>query len=206
MYREGAAVTIAGRPNVGKSSLFNALLRDARAIVTAHPGTTRDLIEEIITIKGIPVRLIDTAGLRHARDEAEKIGVEVARNALLSAAVVLLVIDATDPDRAEDKSLAAELAGLETPVLAVVNKTDLEPQPGLPDWVAGLAGCCPVSAMTGEGLHELEGAIGGLLLDGAVVPPDQSMLTRVHQRDSLRRAREGLARLLGEFSGPRPSS
>ena len=145
LYREGAAVTIAGRPNVGKSSLFNALLRDARAIVTARPGTTRDLLEEVITIQGIPVRLSDTAGLRHSDDEVERIGVDIARTALSAADAVLFVVEATDPITPEDEALAADLHALDVPVFLVVNKTDLNPAPALGRWGDGFAATCLVS-------------------------------------------------------------
>jgi tRNA modification GTPase len=198
LYREGVSVAIAGRPNVGKSSLFNALLRDARAIVTPHPGTTRDLIDEVITIEGVPVRLIDTAGLRAAEDEVERIGVDVARKALADAALILLVVDATEAC-AEDRELAEELRGLETPFVTVLNKIDLEPNAMRPAWSSEELELCRVSALTGEGLKELEAALGRLLLGEAPIAPDQGMVTRVHQRDSLRRAANALERLLGNF-------
>ncbi len=199
LYREGASVTIAGQPNVGKSSLFNALLRDARAIVTAQPGTTRDLIEEVITIEGIPVRLTDTAGLRNTHDEVEKIGVEIAKNALKSAAVVLLVIDAASPDSPHDRELVEELKELGVPALLVTNKIDLSPNPEVPVWASSFREVCAVSAITGQGLHELEAALGRLLLGDGAVTPDRGLITRVHQRDSLRRAEEALGRLLDNF-------
>ena len=97
LYREGASVVIAGRPNVGKSSLFNALLRDARVIVTQHAGTTRDVIEDVITVDGIPVRLADMAGLRETDDEIERIGVERAWTMARESDLILLVVDASEP-------------------------------------------------------------------------------------------------------------
>lgn len=199
LYREGASVTIAGRPNVGKSSLFNALLRDTRAIVTAQPGTTRDLLEEFITLQGIPVRLSDTAGLRHAEDEAERIGVDMARGALTAADMVLFVIEATSPATPEDEALATDLAALEIPVFLVVNKTDLAPHPDLSHWRNRFATTCLISAQTGAGLRELENILAGHLLHGTSVSPSEVLVSRVHQRDSLRRAHEALEHLLANF-------
>ena len=199
LYREGASVTIAGRPNVGKSSMFNALLRDARAIVTAQPGTTRDLIEEIITIQGIPVRLSDTAGLRHSDDETERLGVGIARNALAGADIVLFLVDATDPATSDDMALAAELDTLGVPVVLAANKIDLAPCPDLSHWQQRFAETCLVSAHTDAGLGELEAALAKQLLGGAGASPSEVLITRVHQRDSLRRAHQALRRLLENF-------
>ncbi|MFO7975869.1 MAG: tRNA uridine-5-carboxymethylaminomethyl(34) synthesis GTPase MnmE [Candidatus Hydrogenedentota bacterium] len=199
LYREGASVTIAGRPNVGKSSLFNALLRDARAIVTAQPGTTRDLLEEFITLEGIPVRLSDTAGLRHSHDEVERIGVDIARGALTSADMVLFVVEATSPATPEDEALARDLSALEVPVFLVVNKTDLAPNPDLSYWRNRFASTCLLSAQTGAGLHELEAALTRQLLHGASLSASEVLITRVHQRDSLRRAQQALEHLLANF-------
>ncbi len=216
LYREGAGAAIVGRPNVGKSSLFNALLRDARAIVTPEPGTTRDLIEEIITIGGVPVRLSDTAGLRTSDDQAEQIGVQVARNALQNADIVLLVVDASEPLSEADHRLAREVAELEMPAVVVLNKTDLVPDPPVPDWADPFV---RVSALTGQGLKELEDVLGDILLGDSRalstpecacrgkenedvflrVGPDQGLITRIHQADSLRRAVESTRHLLDHF-------
>lgn len=199
LYREGAGAAIVGRPNVGKSSLFNALLRDARAIVTPEPGTTRDLIEEIITIAGVPVRLSDTAGLRSSDDQVEQIGVQVARNALQNADIILLVVDASEPLSEADEQLAREVADLEAPVVVALNKTDLAPDTPVPDWASPFAGTVRVSALTGQGLKELEDALGDILLGDSRVGPDQGLITRIHQADSLRRAAESTRHLLDNF-------
>ena len=200
LYREGASIAIAGRPNVGKSSLFNALLRDARAIVSAQPGTTRDRIEEMIALSGVPVRLSDTAGLRGAHDDIERIGVEIAREALDAADIVLFVVDTSSATTEEDMALARELETLEKPVWLALNKIDIAGE-GLEwdGWTGRFAGATRVSAKTGEGLALLEKDLGGLLLGGAAVTPDQGMITRAHQRDSLRRAAASLDRVIGNF-------
>lgn len=200
LYREGAAIAIAGQPNVGKSSLFNALLRDARAIVTAHPGTTRDLIEEVITLSGIPARLTDTAGLRAATDEVERIGIESARRALSNADVVMFLLDAAAPATDEDEVLAREVLALGVPAVLVLNKIDLNSEPRLPSWVDAFAAVVRVSALRSTGLKELEDALHRLLLgDAGTISPDQGVITRVHQRDSLRRAITALERMLENY-------
>ena len=199
LYREGAGVTIVGRPNVGKSCLFNALLRDARAIVSALPGTTRDRIEETITLSGIPVRLTDTAGLRTTHDEVEQIGIDIARGALRAADIVLLVLDASEPLTAEDLTVMDELRASDTPVWIAFNKTDLALKTPPPPETDGFAGLTPLSAQTTDGLHRLEDGLAGLLLGGGAPSPEQLMLTRAHQRDSVRRAADALDRLLANF-------
>jgi tRNA modification GTPase len=200
LYREGASVAIVGRPNVGKSSLFNALLRDARAIVTAVPGTTRDLLEEVITISGVPVRLSDTAGLHATDDEVERIGIDRARAALANADIILIVIDATQPTSDEDQALAQEVSGLARPRIVALNKLDLAPDAEMDTSFDVNSKICRVSAKTGEGLKELEAEIGKLLLGGRAISPDQGLITRVHQRDSMRRAADALERLLQNYS------
>ena len=201
LYREGATVAIAGRPNVGKSSLFNALLRESRAIVTQYAGTTRDLLEEIMTVKGIPVRLTDTAGLRETQDEVEKLGVAAARTALGRAAAILFVQDASMPDLEADRELIAECRALDVPVLQVLNKIDLVPDgPSPTPGDNGFAASVRVSATDQTVLDTLESALATLLLGAKDIAPDQGLVTRLHQRDSLRRALEALERLLGDYS------
>lgn len=200
LYREGASIAIAGRPNVGKSSLFNALLRDARAIVSAQPGTTRDRIEETITLSGVPVRLVDTAGLRHAQDEVERMGVSMAREAMQAADMILFVVDATSPATEADVALAGELRDLDRPVWIALNKTDIvRCCAPLPPAFDGFHGPTPVSALTGEGLESLEKGLAGLILGGAHVAPEQGLISRAHQRDSLHRAAEAVGRTLARF-------
>jgi tRNA modification GTPase len=196
LYREGATIAIAGRPNVGKSSLFNALLRDARAIVSARPGTTRDRIEEYITLAGVPVKLVDTAGLRPTEDEVEQIGVAITREVLRTASLAVFVVDAAEGAGAGDREMLDELAGLSVPVVLALNKIDLAPNAPLPGWEVSFAATCRLSALTGDGLKELEEALGRLLLGGANLSADQAMLTRLHQKDSLRRAADCVQRLL----------
>ncbi len=198
LCREGAVLAIVGRPNVGKSSLFNALLRDTRAIVSKHAGTTRDRIEEYITLSGIPVKLIDTAGLRQTDNEVERIGVALAREALENANMILFVLDAAAPAEEEDVCLAQELAELTLPTVVVLNKADLVDVCVSPACCASFADTVSISALTGDGLKKLEDILVGHLLGGVNLDAGQAMLNRLHQKESLRRSIESVERLLDD--------
>jgi tRNA modification GTPase len=124
IVHEGLTLAIVGRPNVGKSSLFNRLVERERAIVTATPGTTRDLVTETVSIGGIPVKLVDTAGIRHALDEAESIGIEKSLEALADADLVLIVLDSSQQPSQEDKELLAQIE--QRSAIVVKNKSDLK--------------------------------------------------------------------------------
>jgi tRNA modification GTPase len=183
--RGGALLVIAGRPNAGKSSLFNALLGTERAIVTEVPGTTRDAIEAQAVLEGFPFRLVDTAGLRASDDRVEKIGIEVSRKYLAAADLVLFCEDAGAGSGERDHRERDEfLAQVNAPVVAVVTKVDLANR--LTAYPPNRLG---VSAVTGEGLAELrrrlaETAFGRLLALGDVEP----VVTRARHRVALERA------------------
>lgn len=148
--QKGLEVVLCGRPNVGKSSLLNALSREERAIVTNIPGTTRDIIRADVMLSGVRVHFADTAGLRDSADDIEKIGVELARRAIAGADVVLAVLDASSPLSDEDRELLQNTEG--APRIIVLNKGDL-PQKLNPD---DFENCVLVSAARGEGIDELE--------------------------------------------------
>ena len=155
IVHEGLTLAIVGRPNVGKSSLFNQLVERERAIVTATPGTTRDLVSETVAIGGIPVKLVDTAGIRHALDEAESIGIRKSMEALADADLVLVVLDASQGETAEDAELLRQAAN--RPVIVVGNKCDLGSDG---QWsVASGQRFVRTSALTGEGIAELRAEI-----------------------------------------------
>src|SRR5215831_12984623 len=154
IVHEGLTLAIVGRPNVGKSSLFNRLVERERAIVTATPGTTRDLVTETVALGGIPIKLVDTAGIRHSTDEAESIGIRKSYEALSEADLVLVVIDSTQEVSAEDRELLAVSSQRRS--LAVANKSDLAPD-GLPP--IGDLKVFRTSAVTGEGIDTLRAAI-----------------------------------------------
>ncbi len=153
IVHEGLTLAIVGRPNVGKSSLFNRLVERERAIVTATPGTTRDLVTETVAIGGIPVRLVDTAGIRQALDEAESIGIRKSMEALADADLVLVVVDASAERTKEDNELLAQAEN--RPTIVVENKSDL----GGNGHVRGTGHSLRTSALTGDGVDELRATI-----------------------------------------------
>jgi len=165
VVHEGLTLAIVGRPNVGKSSLFNRLVERERAIVTASPGTTRDLVTETVAIGGIPVNLVDTAGIRRALDEAESIGIRKSMEALADADLVLVVLDSSQPTAAEDQELLQQVNG--RPAILVQNKADIGSSHfSLP---SSRLGSVRTSALTGEGIAELRKQIldhvGGLQIE-----------------------------------------
>jgi tRNA modification GTPase len=154
IVHEGLTLAIVGRPNVGKSSLFNRLVERERAIVTATPGTTRDLVSETVAIGGIPVKLVDTAGIRDALDEAESIGIRKSMEALADADLVLVVLDASQAKTDEDAKLLSLVEN--RPVIVVGNKCDLGASG---PWLVASAEKVRTSAVTGEGIAELRASI-----------------------------------------------
>jgi tRNA modification GTPase len=196
VYREGIRLAIVGRPNVGKSSLLNALLREDRAIVTPIAGTTRDVIEETANIRGIPVTAIDTAGLREAEDVVERIGVERARSAMDTASLLLFVVDMSAAWTEEESRLADGVAG--RPVIWVLNKQDLVDTEEIARWPARLpqeaAGrTVAISAASGEGMPALEEAIAGAVLGGGTDVGEEVVVSNVRHARALEMARDSLA-------------
>ncbi len=184
IVHEGLTLAIVGRPNVGKSSLFNRLVERERAIVTATPGTTRDLVSEIVSIGGIPVTLVDTAGFRHAHDEAELIGIQKSMEALADADLVLVVVDASQGVTSEDAELLRQ-AG-KRPVIVVGNKCDLGTSG---QWSVVSGQRALTSAVTGQGIGELRAEILRHIGGDAGVQAEPGFLTNIrHQgliKDSL---------------------
>jgi len=166
-----------GRPNVGKSSLFNRLLEQDRAIVTEIPGTTRDLVSETASIGGIPVKLCDTAGIRQTAERVESLGIERSYQAMADADLTLVVVDLARPFAAEDESLIAR-AGARA--LVVGNKRDLVRGAG--EWPSLL----PVSALTGEGISELRDAILEAVAPKGVFEQETGFITSLRHEQLLR--------------------
>ncbi len=197
IVRDGARVAIVGSPNVGKSSLFNRLLEEERAIVTPMSGTTRDLLEESLDLGGIPVALIDTAGLHEPRDEADAEAVRRARAALDTADLLLVVLDRSRPVREDERAL---LAGLEASRSVVtLNKSDLPCGFG-PDEARSLRerhAALEVSARSGHGIDPLRKRLAEAVGAGAVASREQTFLTNVRHRDLLVEADEALGRVEG---------
>jgi len=188
IVHEGLTLAIVGRPNVGKSSLFNCLVERERAIVTASPGTTRDLVSETVAIGGIPVKLVDTAGIRRALDEAECIGIRKSMEALADADLVLVVFDSSQPLAPEDKELFNQVAG--RPAIAVANKTDL---PGKKWSTPGELATVRTSATTGEGIPELRNEILRHVGGGARPETETGFLTNLRHQERVRESLTALA-------------
>jgi tRNA modification GTPase len=188
ILREGIVTAIVGRPNVGKSSLLNALAQENKAIVTDIPGTTRDVIEEFVTVNGIPLKLLDTAGIRETSDVVEQIGVSRSRGALEDADMVLLVLNAAEPLHEDDYKLLEELKNKQT--IVVVNKTDLPMQLDLniirnaiPEERLVL-----LSVQEQVGLDQLEKAISALFFTGEVESGDITYVSNVRHIHLLKQA------------------
>jgi tRNA modification GTPase len=213
LYRQGLRTAIIGRPNVGKSSLLNALLRTERAIVTPIAGTTRDTVEEVANLRGIPLHLIDTAGITPSTDPVEQIGVQRSRAAAESADVVLLVFDGSEPLTGRDQQVSEELfamgfgkgtgtspdahdhsSGSHRPVIVVVNKADCTQYLEAAD-VQHLWPESPMvatSTLTGAGLPQLEETIADLVLAGKHLHSESVLVTSMRHQEALRRSAEHL--------------
>ena len=187
VIHSGLTLAIVGKPNVGKSSLFNRLVEWERAIVTATPGTTRDLVTERVAIGGIPVNLVDTAGLREATDEAEAIGIQKSREALADADLVLVVVDATSGTFDEEIDLLATLEDRQT--IVIRNKIDLLTDAGNTRDLAAEA--IAVSARTGEGVQALREKIIALAR-GSNAEDQSGMLTNLRQHQAISAAQAAL--------------
>jgi len=193
ILHEGLKTVIVGRPNVGKSSLLNALLGMERAIVTDVPGTTRDVIEEQIVVEGIPLRLLDTAGLRAAEDAVEQIGVARTEAHLADAELVLAVFDGAAPLTAEDANLIARLRNCGAQMIVLCNKEDRVPVLTAADFAGLDAPVLFISAQAGTGLDDLRRAIADIVgrMEGDL--GDGALPNKERETDALRRAAEHLA-------------
>lgn len=200
-WRDGALVVLAGQVNAGKSSLMNAILGINRAIVTDIPGTTRDYLEESVQLDGLPVRLVDTAGLRASLDSVELLGIERSRELMSQADLVLLVVDAELGPGAEDLDLAAQADNL----LVVANKMDL--LAGEPAWFRESPWTekqiCPLSAKHGQGLSDLLAAIRRTVAS-AGAPEAGALVPNLRQYTALARATQELELLLDELAAGLP--
>jgi tRNA modification GTPase len=192
IVRDGAKVVITGKANVGKSSLFNRLLGEKRAIVTPHAGTTRDFIEESVSIQGIPVRFVDTAGIRESQDPIEKEGIDLVWQQAAAADVVVIVFDGSSPFTAEDRSIVEANRGRN--LVVAINKCDLTrvlDGGSLPDELSGRE-LLPISAKTGEGLDALRRAVHDAINRSAGECHSDTVLTNLRHRLALERAHTSL--------------
>lgn len=193
---QGFTLAIAGRPNVGKSSLFNRLLAQDRAIVTEIPGTTRDTVSEATSLEGVPLKLVDTAGIRESSDRVETLGIERSYQAMADADLTLLVLDLSEDITDADRELVTKLQDRRP--LLVGNKSDLERR------FDGVADLLPVSAVTGAGIAELRELILQRLAPGGLAAPESGSITSLRHERLLRESLEALenARKAVEFQIP----
>lgn len=188
MIREGIRIAIVGKPNVGKSSLMNCLLRESRAIVTEIPGTTRDTIEEAVSIRNLPVYLIDTAGIRDTDDTVEKIGIEKTKEAFNNADYIILVVDGSRPLTSEDEEIISYVRGRRA--LVLLNKRDLGAEVTVDVISEKLPDCDIIEAALskGEGLKEIEDNIESLVYGGQISQGESLMVNNVRHIDLLKQA------------------
>lgn len=188
MIREGIRIAIVGKPNVGKSSLMNCLLRESRAIVTEIPGTTRDTIEEAVSIRNLPVYLIDTAGIRDTDDTVEKIGIEKTKEAFNNADYIILVVDGSRPLTSEDEEIISYVRGRRA--LVLLNKRDLGAEVTVDVISEKLPDCdiIETALSKGEGLKEIEDNIESLVYGGQISQGESLMVNNVRHIDLLKQA------------------
>lgn len=191
VLREGIATAIIGKPNVGKSSLLNSLLKQDRAIVTDIPGTTRDVLEEYLNIAGLPFKILDTAGIRHSRDVVEQEGVKRSLAAIDKADVVIIVLDGSQPLSKEDKRVLEEAKG--KTAIVVMNKCDLKRKAEAPAWPEVIV---EISCKMGTGLNGLRKAIVDLVKQGAVPPREHSWAVNQRHKTALEQAKASLEKAL----------
>lgn len=187
VFKEGLKTVIVGKPNVGKSSLLNSLLREKRAIVTDIPGTTRDVIEEVINLRGIPLVVVDTAGIRETTDVVEKLGVEKTKEMFANADIVLFMIDVSSGLTEDDQKIIPLLAGKN--YLVILNKTDLKENE---DFVEirqyfNDRDVLTMSLISGQGIEELENWIEELVFAGSVSQSDGAVVSNIRHVDALER-------------------
>lgn len=203
--RQGLRVAIVGRPNVGKSSLLNALLRSDRAIVTEIAGTTRDTLEEIANFSGVPVCLVDTAGIARSEDLVERLGIERSRRAMEEADLCLLVVDGAAPIQAMDREIAAMVKGKATVVVA--NKADL-PRAVSAEELGALVEGAPMvftSAVDGDGLEQLQEVVLQQVFSGRTAPSDQLLVSNPRHKEALGRVETHLRDALASLEAGLPA-
>lgn len=190
IIRDGLSTVIIGKPNVGKSSLLNAFLNENRAIVTDVPGTTRDIIEEYINIEGIPIKIIDTAGIRETEDVIEKIGIEKSKDKINDADLIILMLDSSNKIEQEDIQIIDYI--IDKKYIVLLNKSDLENKMNTLELSPLNSNyIIEVSAKTGEGLNKVQQCIKELFFNGEIEPKDM-IITNTRHKDALIRAQISL--------------
>lgn len=202
MMRDGVMAAIAGTPNAGKSSLLNRFLETERAIVTDVPGTTRDVIEEWITIQGVPICLVDTAGIRSTDDTVEQIGVRRAKEYMDRADIILVVVDQSRPLQEEDRQILETARGRQA--LIVLNKEDLQPAFEMEELQSYGLPLLSISASTGAGMGELKDAMLSLALKQGLTAAQSALLANTRHIELVRQSREALQRALDTIEAGMP--
>ena len=202
MMRDGVMAAIAGTPNAGKSSLLNRFLETERAIVTDVPGTTRDVIEEWISIQGVPICLVDTAGIRSTDDTVEQIGVRRAKEYMERADIILVVVDQSRPLQEEDRQILETARGRQA--LIVLNKEDLQPAFETEELQSYGLPLLSISASTGAGMGELKDAMLSLALQQGLTAAQSALLANTRHIELVRQSREALQRALDTIEAGMP--
>ena len=201
--KEGIKTVIAGKPNVGKSTLLNSLLKEERAIVTHIPGTTRDVIEEIINIKGIPLVLTDTAGIRKTEDIVENIGVEKSKKFIENADLVLLVLDASRELESEDREVIQEIQNNNKKTIVLLNKIDLERKIELDEF--GLENILEISAKDNIGIEDMEERIYSYIVEENVEDSSEKLIiTNIRHKTALEKTKDAIKNIFETIDAGMP--
>ena len=201
--KEGIKTVIAGKPNVGKSTLLNSLLKEERAIVTHIPGTTRDVIEEIINIKGIPLVLTDTAGIRKTEDIVENIGVEKSKKFIENADLVLLVLDASRELESEDREVIQEIQNNNKKTIVLLNKIDLERKIELDE--VGLENILEISAKDNIGIEDMEERIYSYIVEEKVEDSSEKLIiTNIRHKTALEKTKDAIRNIFETIDAGMP--
>ena len=201
--KEGIKTVIAGKPNVGKSTLLNSLLKEERAIVTHIPGTTRDVIEEIINIKGIPLVLTDTAGIRKTEDIVENIGVEKSKKFIENADLVLLVLDASRELESEDRDVIEEIQNNNKKTIVLLNKIDLERKIELDEF--GLENILEISAKDNIGIEDMEERIYSYIVEERVEDSSEKLIiTNIRHKTALEKTKDAIRNIFETIDAGMP--
>ncbi|HET6872482.1 MAG TPA: GTPase, partial [Sporolactobacillaceae bacterium] len=198
------STVIIGRPNVGKSSLLNSLVHENKAIVTDIPGTTRDVIEEYVNVRGVPLRLVDTAGIRETEDLVERIGVERSRKVLKEADLILLLLNNNETLSDEDRRLFEAIQGMDA--IVVINKTDLPNRVNLEEvkQLAGKRHVITTSLVKDEGVVELEKAIAHLFFEEGIEGQELTYVSNARHISLLTQANRSVEEALSTIEGDLP--
>ena len=190
IIKNGIKVAIIGKPNAGKSSLLNAMLKEERAIVTEYEGTTRDTIEEFLEIDGIPIRIIDTAGIRHAKDEVEKIGIKKSKEVAETADLIIAIFDITKKLDEEDKKIL-DIIGNKKSII-VLNKIDLVDKVNIPEEILKYENIIEMSALNKQGIEEMYNKIAEIFKFNDIEEDNSFIITNIRHKELIKKANKNI--------------